>query len=103
MVSRFAALSFANPWWSKIDGLLLALPGSHAKWTRATSRLTNRIPFISLRCGLASRSKPHQANELKISEMGPPFRSRLTRCYDVLNIFAEKFGEKIGVFGSKQS
>jgi hypothetical protein len=25
------------------------------------------------------------------------------RCYDYLNIFAEKFGKKIGVFGSKQS
>jgi methionine salvage enolase-phosphatase E1 len=25
------------------------------------------------------------------------------RCYDFLNIFAEKFGEKIGVFDSKQS
>jgi hypothetical protein len=25
------------------------------------------------------------------------------RCYDFLNIFAEKFSEKIGVFDSKQS
>jgi hypothetical protein len=25
------------------------------------------------------------------------------RCYDYLNIFAEKFSEKIGVFDSKQS
>jgi hypothetical protein len=25
------------------------------------------------------------------------------RCYDFLNIFAEKFGEKIGVFDLKQS
>jgi hypothetical protein len=25
------------------------------------------------------------------------------RCYDFLNILAEKFGEKIGVFDSKQS
>jgi hypothetical protein len=25
------------------------------------------------------------------------------RCYDFLNIFAEKIGEKIGVFDSKQS
>jgi hypothetical protein len=25
------------------------------------------------------------------------------RCYDFLNIFAEKFSEKIGVFVSKQS
>jgi hypothetical protein len=25
------------------------------------------------------------------------------RCYDYLNIFAEKIGEKIGVFDSKQS
>jgi hypothetical protein len=25
------------------------------------------------------------------------------RCYDFLNIFAEKFSEKIGVFNSKQS
>jgi hypothetical protein len=25
------------------------------------------------------------------------------RCYDFLNIFAKKFGEKIGVFDSKQS
>jgi hypothetical protein len=25
------------------------------------------------------------------------------RCYDFINIFAEKFGEKIGVFDSKQS
>jgi hypothetical protein len=31
--------------------------------------------------------------------------SRVTRdrCYDYLNIFAKKFGEKIGVFDSKQS
>jgi hypothetical protein len=26
-----------------------------------------------------------------------------SRCYDFLNIFAEKLGEKIGVFDSKQS
>jgi hypothetical protein len=25
------------------------------------------------------------------------------RCYDLKNIFAEKFGEKIGIFDSKQS
>jgi hypothetical protein len=25
------------------------------------------------------------------------------RCYDFLNIFAKKFGEKIGVFDSKRS
>jgi hypothetical protein len=30
------------------------------------------------------------------------FESR-DRCYDFLNIFAEKFSEKIGVFDSKQS
>jgi hypothetical protein len=29
--------------------------------------------------------------------------SRQNRCYDFLNIFAEKFGEQIGVFGSIQS
>jgi hypothetical protein len=32
-------------------------------------------------------------------------RGRVTRdrCYDFLNIFAEKFSKKIGVFDSKQS
>jgi hypothetical protein len=30
-------------------------------------------------------------------------RATWDRCYDFLNIFAEKFGEKIAVFYSKQS
>jgi hypothetical protein len=30
-------------------------------------------------------------------------RMSMDRCYDFLNIFAEKFSEKIGVFDSKQS
>jgi hypothetical protein len=37
--------------------------------------------------------------------IGISFEGRVTRdrCYDFLNIFAEKFIEKIGVFDSKQS
>jgi hypothetical protein len=32
-----------------------------------------------------------------------PVNATRDRCYDFLNIFAEKFCEKIGVFDSKQS
>jgi hypothetical protein len=32
-----------------------------------------------------------------------PAKNCWDRCYDFLNIFAEKFSEKIGIFDSKQS
>jgi hypothetical protein len=34
---------------------------------------------------------------------GTPDRATWDRCYDFLNIFAKKIGEKIGAFHSKQS
>jgi hypothetical protein len=42
---------------------------------------------------------------LPVNRKRPQVRNRVTRdrCYDFLNIFAEKFCEKIGVFDSKQS
>jgi hypothetical protein len=38
----------------------------------------------------------------RLHQIGGPNQVR-DRCYDFKNIFAEKFGEKIGVFDSKQS
>jgi hypothetical protein len=38
------------------------------------------------------------AKEKREGRSGLLFHAR-DRCYDFLNIFAEKFGEKIGVFG----
>jgi hypothetical protein len=40
--------------------------------------------------------------EIRVGKSG---RSRVTRdrCYDFLNIFAEKFSKKISIFDSKQS
>jgi hypothetical protein len=52
-------------------------------------RLENRPVFIYFK----KRSSPPQRRRCSCRD----------RCYDYLNIFAEKFSEKIGVFDSKQS
>jgi hypothetical protein len=54
----------------------------------STHKLTGECHVLS-RC----KYKPVSANLYRTRE----------RCYDFLNIFAEKFSEKMGIFDSKQS
>jgi hypothetical protein len=44
----------------------------------------------------------YNAGVVAVNFIGRQIGSR-DRCYDFLNIFTEKFSEKIGIFGSKQS
>jgi hypothetical protein len=53
-------------------------------------------------CSVIQRKQLSQVKRLPASSMYLNCVTR-DRCYDYLNIFAEKFGEKIGVFDSKQS
>jgi hypothetical protein len=60
------------------------------------------------RCGLVVASSATIGKEIVGYHllMGPADYRKIgswDRCYDFLNIFVEKFSEKIGVFGSKQS
>jgi hypothetical protein len=68
-------------------GLILVL-----LWTYVVNEELNRREMITC-----------PDNELSCILMRISFMRSWDRCYDFLNIFAEKISEKIGVFDSKQS
>jgi hypothetical protein len=74
----------AQPIFVKINASLLP-------WKKAAQKCTLLLKFKKKNCTYKTI-----AQQAKIR----PIRDQ---CYDFLNIFADKFGEKISVFDSKQS
>jgi hypothetical protein len=66
--------------------------------------IVSRSPLQQPRLEEVCVTRHHpQSRDVIAGKAANQFGLTWDRCYDFLNIFAEKFSEKIGVFDSKQS